>query len=120
MQGSFLLNVVVGESATILNLLTSKDQPLLIWWNTFLVLNFLFDVFNSIRWFDIKCDGFASECFDEDLHSVERQECTGKEGKKDLNYLHEDSSLTDVRKPNNLEVGKADRDRGMDESHSSF
>ena len=51
---------------------------------------------------------------------MERQECTGKERKKDLNYLHESGYLTDVRKLDNLEVGKADRDRGMDESHSSF
>merc|ERR1712098_1043252 len=37
MKGGLLLDVVVGQSTTILELLTSKDQPLLIWRNSLLV-----------------------------------------------------------------------------------
>ena len=34
MEGGFLLNVVVAQCASILQLLTSKDQSLLVWWDT--------------------------------------------------------------------------------------
>merc|ERR1712113_97724 len=36
MEGRLLLDVVVGESSSILQLLSSEDQPLLIGWNAFL------------------------------------------------------------------------------------
>ena len=39
MQGGFLLDVVVVQCATIFQLLTSKDQTLLIWWNAVFVLS---------------------------------------------------------------------------------
>ena len=38
MEGGFFLDVVVAESATIFQLLASKDQTLLIWWNALFVL----------------------------------------------------------------------------------
>ena len=38
-EGALLLDVVVGEGAPILQLLPGEDKPLLIWRNTFLVLN---------------------------------------------------------------------------------
>ena len=38
-EGALLLDVVVGESAPVLQLLPGEDKPLLIWRNTFLVLN---------------------------------------------------------------------------------
>ena len=37
-KGRFLLDVVVGQGPAVLKLLSSKDQPLLIRWNTLLVL----------------------------------------------------------------------------------
>ena len=37
-EGGLLLDVVVGEGPSVLKLLSSKDQPLLIRWNTLLVL----------------------------------------------------------------------------------
>ena len=70
MKSRFLLNVVVGQCTTIFELLTSKDQTLLIRWNTFLVLNFGFDVFDSVGGFDIKCDCFSGKSFDKNLHAV--------------------------------------------------
>ena len=33
-----------------------------------LILDFLLDVLNSVAGLDIEGDGFASECFDENLH----------------------------------------------------
>jgi hypothetical protein len=38
-QGGFFLNVVISKSATILKLLAGKDKSLLVWMNTFIVLN---------------------------------------------------------------------------------
>ena len=48
MEGALLLNVIVGEGATVLELLSSKDQTLLIGWDTLLVLDLGLDVINSI------------------------------------------------------------------------
>jgi len=68
-KGRLLLDVVVGKGATILQLLTSKDQSLLIWGNAFLVLNLLLDIVNRVRWLHLKGDGLARERLHEDLHS---------------------------------------------------
>ena len=38
MEGRFLLDVVVRESTSILQLLAGEDQPLLVRWDTLLVL----------------------------------------------------------------------------------
>ena len=35
----FLLDVVIRESSSIFELLTSENESLLIWWNTFFILN---------------------------------------------------------------------------------
>jgi len=74
MESRFLLDVVVGESSTILKLLTGKDESLLIWWNTFLVLDLGLDIFNSVSWLNIKSDGLTSEGLDEDLHTTSESE----------------------------------------------
>ena len=39
MKGGLLLDVVIGESPAVLQLLASKDQPLLVWGNSLLVLD---------------------------------------------------------------------------------
>jgi hypothetical protein len=67
MQCRFLLNVVVTQSATILELLSSKDETLLIGWDTLLVLNLGLDVINGIRRLDIEGDGLPGQSFDENL-----------------------------------------------------
>ena len=67
-EGRFLLDVVVTEGSTVFQLLTGEDKSLLIWWNTFLILDLGLDVFDSVGVFDIKSNGFTCEGFDEDLH----------------------------------------------------
>jgi len=67
-KSGFLLNVVVGESAAIFQLFSSKDQSLLVWRDPFLVLNLSFNIFNGIRWLNLKSDGLSSECLHKDLH----------------------------------------------------
>ena len=70
MEGRLLLDVVIRKSSAVLELLTSEDESLLVWWNTFLILDLGFDVFNGVGWLDIEGDGLASESLDEDLHTT--------------------------------------------------
>jgi len=67
-EGWLFLDVIVGESSAIFELFTGKDESLLIWRNTFLILDLCLDIFDWICWFNIKSDGFTCECFDENLH----------------------------------------------------
>jgi len=74
MESGLLLDVVVGEGSAVLELLTSEDKSLLVWWNTFLVLDLGFDIFNGVSWLNIEGDGLASESLDEDLHTTSESE----------------------------------------------
>merc|ERR1712137_584789 len=56
-EGRLLLDVIVGQSATVFKLLASKDQALLIWWNAFLVLDLGLDIVNGVAGLDIEGDG---------------------------------------------------------------
>jgi len=70
MEGRLLLDVVVRESSSVLKLLASEDQPLLIWWNAFLVLNLGLHILNRVRWLDLEGDSFPGKGLDEDLHDA--------------------------------------------------
>jgi len=74
MKGRFLLDVVIGKGSSIFKLLSSEDESLLIWWDSFLVLDLSFDVLNGVCWLDIKGDGLTSEGLNEDLHSTSKSE----------------------------------------------
>ena len=74
MEGRLLLDVVVRKGSAILELLSSEDKSLLIWWDTFLVLDLGLDVLNRVSWLDIKGDGLTSESLDEDLHTTSESE----------------------------------------------
>merc|ERR1719486_1519435 len=74
MEGALLLDVVVGESSSVLQLLSSEDQPLLIWGDSLLVLDLSLDVLNGVRGFDLEGDGLASQGLDEDLHTSPESE----------------------------------------------
>jgi hypothetical protein len=69
-QCGLLLNVIVKRSAVVFQLLTREDQTLLVRRDTFLILNFLFDVIDSIELLDIKSDGRTSKCLHKDLHPI--------------------------------------------------
>ena len=73
-KGRLLLDVVVRKGSAILKLLTSEDESLLIWWDTFLILDLGFDVFDGVCWLDIESDGLTSESLDEDLHTTSKSE----------------------------------------------
>ena len=74
MKRRLLLNVVVRERTTILELLASKDQTLLIRWDTLLVLNLGLDILDGVAWFDVEGDCFTGQRFNENLHTTSETE----------------------------------------------
>ena len=86
MKSRLFLDVVVGQGAAVLELLASKDQALLIWRNTFLVLtevskvgitqhrrcehtlNLRLDIVDGIGGFNLESDGLTREGLDKNLH----------------------------------------------------
>ena len=50
------------------HLISSKDQPLLIRWNTLLVLDLGLDILDGVGGLDLEGDGLAREGLDENLH----------------------------------------------------
>jgi hypothetical protein len=53
-KSGLFLDVVVAQSAAILELLSGEDETLLIWGDSFLVLDLGLDVVNGVRRLDIK------------------------------------------------------------------
>lgn len=64
MESGLLLNVIIRESATVLELLASKDQALLVRRDALLVLNLALDVVDGIRGLNLEGDGLAGNCED--------------------------------------------------------
>jgi hypothetical protein len=54
MEGALLLDVVIREGATILELFTSENETLLIGGDTFLVLNLALDVVDRVTGLDLE------------------------------------------------------------------
>ena len=69
-KGGLLLDVVVAQSAAILELLAGEDETLLIRGNTFLVLDLLLDILNSVGGFDLKSDGLAYPIINEFILTI--------------------------------------------------
>jgi len=69
-QSRLLLDVVVGESAAVLELLSSENQPLLIWGDTFFILDLGLDIVDSVRGLDLKGDCLTRKGFYENLHAA--------------------------------------------------
>merc|ERR1711962_1535382 len=74
MEGGFLLDIVVTQGATILQLLTSKDQTLLIWWDSFFVLDLGLDIIDGVTGLNLKGDGLAGQGLDKDLHTSSKSQ----------------------------------------------
>nr|prf ORF [Drosophila melanogaster] len=49
-KGGLLLDVVIGQGASILKLLAGEDQTLLIWGDSLLILNLGLHILNGVRW----------------------------------------------------------------------
>jgi hypothetical protein len=80
-ERGFLLNVVVAEGTAILELLSSKDETLLVrgntvdsqsymelWHQPLLILDFGLDIVDGVGRLHLEGDGLPGEGLDEDLH----------------------------------------------------
>ena len=70
-KNGLILNVVVGESSVVPELLSIEDQALLAGRDALLVLNLGLHVVNGVRWLDLEGDSLVSERLEEDLHATE-------------------------------------------------
>jgi hypothetical protein len=52
---------VIRKSPSVLELLSGKNQSLLVWRNTLLVLDLGLDIVNSVRGFNLKGDGLSGK-----------------------------------------------------------
>lgn len=73
MQSGFLLDVIVGESTSILELLSGENQTLLVGRNAFLILDLRLDIIDSVARLNLESDGLSSEGLD-DYKSVVSKE----------------------------------------------
>merc|ERR1711894_105365 len=74
MEGALLLDVVIAESTAVLELLTSEDQPLLVWGNSLLILDLGLDVLDGVRGLHLQGDGLPGQGLHEDLHTSTKTE----------------------------------------------
>jgi len=74
MKGGLFLDVVIRKGPAIFKLLAGKDQPLLIWRDSFLVLNLRLDIFDGVTWLNLQGDGLSREGLDKDLHATSQSQ----------------------------------------------
>ena len=73
-KGGLLLDIVVAQSASILQLLASEDESLLVGWDPLLILDLGLHVVNGVRRLDLQRNRLASEGLDKDLHPTTQTE----------------------------------------------
>ncbi len=73
MKGRLLLDVVIGKSSTVLELFTSEDQPLLVRWDTLLVLDLGLDIVDGVGRLNLEGDGLTGEAKNRRKRQDERQ-----------------------------------------------
>ncbi|KAG8483945.1 hypothetical protein CXB51_023551 [Gossypium anomalum] len=67
-KGRLFLNVIISQSPAIFQLFAGKDEPLLIRWDSFLILNLCLNIVNGIGAFNLQGDCFAGQSLDKYLH----------------------------------------------------
>jgi len=67
-EGALLLDVVVRKGSAVLQLLSGKDESLLVWGDTLLVLDLSFDILDRVARLHLQGDGLPGESLHEDLH----------------------------------------------------
>ena len=69
MEGGFLLDVVVGERASVFQLLAGEDETLLVRRDSLLVLDLGLHVVDGVRRLHLQRNGLPGQRFNEDLHT---------------------------------------------------
>lgn len=64
-ESTYLLDVVVGQSTTILELFTGENETLLVWRDTLLILDLALDVVDCVGRLHLEGDSLAREGLDE-------------------------------------------------------
>ena len=70
MEGALLLDVVVSEGTSVLELLPREDEALLVGRDALLVLDLGLDHVDGVRRLDLEGDGLAGKRLHENLHST--------------------------------------------------
>ena len=70
MKCGLLLDVVVGDRATILQLLAGEDDAQVVDWDALLLLDLGLQVVDGVRGSDLEGDGLAIESLHEELHAA--------------------------------------------------
>jgi len=97
-KSALLLDVVVSKSVTVLKLLASENETLLIRRNTFLVLNLSLHVIDGISRLNLKSDGFTSKSLNENLHGYKVSlSLSSKKRCKALSF-HDSKSINQIIK----------------------
>ena len=68
------MDVVILEGSAVLELLTGEDKSLLIWGNSFLVLDLGLHVLDGIGLLNVESDGLSGKGLNEDLHTSSKSE----------------------------------------------
>merc|ERR1719481_1886082 len=74
MEGGLLLDVVVRQSPAVFQLFSSKDQPLLVWRDSFLILDLSFNILDGVRRFNLEGDSLTGQRLHKDLHTSSKPE----------------------------------------------
>merc|ERR1719192_96494 len=69
-ESRLFLDVVVRQGTAVFQLLSGKDQTLLIGWNALLVLDLGLDILDGVTWLNLKGDGLTGQSLDKDLHTT--------------------------------------------------
>lgn len=72
MKSRLLLDVVIAQCAAVFELLSGENESLLIWGDSFLILNLRLHVIDGVGRLDIKGNGLTSKSLNEDLHTSDR------------------------------------------------
>ena len=79
------MDVVIAQCPAVFELFTGEDEALLVGWDALFILNLRLDIINGVTIIrnsrlgfiprlDFKCDGFAGEGLDKDLHTPPQTE----------------------------------------------
>ena len=79
-KSRLFLYVVVAKSATIFQLLSGEDEPLLVGRDAFFVLDLRLNIFNGVARLDFKSDGLSGQGLDENLHATSQAKNKVKRG----------------------------------------
>ncbi len=105
-KGGLLLDVVIGKSAAILELLAGEDQALLVRWDTLLVLDLGLDIVDGVGRLNLEGDGLTREGLNEDLHDCLFRSKSQRRGLEGLGLKGEHFGAVDQKRRKGKEEGQ--------------